>query len=61
MELTTPRLSTIRALAVLAFTLALAACGGGAETTPNPVTTGGAPASYSGPAPATADVQAVKT
>ena len=49
----------------LAFTsLALAvlsACGGGgAETVQNPITVGSAPASYSGPPPATDDVQAFK-
>ena len=36
------------------------ACGGGAETTENPVTSGGPPPTYTGPAPATADVQAFK-
>lgn len=40
---------------------ALAGCGGGAETVQNPLPTGSAsPSSYSGPAPATADVQAFK-
>jgi hypothetical protein len=38
----------------------LAGCGGGAETVENPVTSGGTPATYSGPPPATADVQSFK-
>src|SRR5512137_2809236 len=54
------RLSTLRALLVVAGALALSACGGGAKTTENPVTSGGPPPAYSGPAPATADVQAFK-
>ena len=41
--------------------LALTGCGGGAETTPSPVTTGPtAGPSYSGPTPATADIQAFR-
>ena len=42
--------------------IALAGCGGGAETTQNPVTTGGPTRArtYSGPAPATADIQAFR-
>jgi hypothetical protein len=40
--------------------LLVAACGGGAPTTENPITSGGNPPTYSGPAPATADVQAFK-
>ena len=38
----------------------LAACGGGAETTDNPITGVTPPATYQGPPPATADVQAYK-
>lgn len=60
MKLTNPRLTSIRALAVAMFALALGACGGGAKTTENPVTSGGSAPTYSGPAPATADVQAFK-
>ncbi|MGC4028396.1 MAG: LamG domain-containing protein [Steroidobacteraceae bacterium] len=40
--------------------LALAACGGGAPTTVNPLTTPPTVADYTGPAPATADVQAFR-
>ncbi len=48
------------ALAVIAL-LILSACGGGASTSQNPVTTGpSVPATYSGPPPATADIQAFK-
>jgi len=60
MKLTNPRLTSIRALAVAVCALALSACGGGAETVENPVTSGGSAPTYSGPAPATADVQAFK-
>ena len=38
--------------------LAIAACGGGAPTTENPITNVTPPTTYSGPPPATADVQA---
>jgi hypothetical protein len=38
----------------------LAACGGGADTVENPAGPGGAPSTYTGPPPATADVQAFK-
>ena len=38
----------------------LAACGGGAATTDNPITSVTPPATYQGPPPATADVQAFK-
>jgi hypothetical protein len=47
-----------RGAAVLAFVLA--GCGGGAPTTENPITGVTPPSSYSGPAPATADVQSFK-
>ncbi len=60
MKLTNPRLTSIRALAVAMCALALSACGGGAKTTENPITSGGSAPTYSGPAPATADVQAFK-
>jgi hypothetical protein len=52
------KLSSVRGLAAGLLTLLLAACGGGAPTTENPITSGGNPPTYSGPAPATADVQA---
>jgi hypothetical protein len=47
----------MRSVALLAVA-ALAACSGGAPTTQNPVSTPAAAASYSGPPPATPDVQA---
>ncbi len=40
--------------------LAIAACGGGAPTTDNPITNVTPPSTYNGPPPATADVQAFK-
>ena len=46
-------------LSGLAVTI-LSACGDGANTVENPVTTAAGPATYAGPAPATADVQAFK-
>ncbi|HEY4366292.1 MAG TPA: LamG domain-containing protein [Steroidobacteraceae bacterium] len=58
-----PGVARLAALATLAIlgALALAGCGGGAETTQNPVTTGpDAGPTYAGPAPATADIQAFK-
>ena len=60
MNLTHPRLSTLRTLLVATGALVLSACGGGAPTTQNPVTSGGSVPTYTGPAPATADVQAFK-
>jgi hypothetical protein len=45
-------------IVVVAGLAALAACSGGAPTTANPVTTVASAAAYSGPPPATADVQA---
>ena len=55
-DLRLPRLGAATVLAGL-----LAGCGGGAETTENPVTTGRTPTSgYSGPVPATADIQAFR-
>ena len=50
---------SLRLLTPLAA-LALAACGGGAPTTENPVTSVTPPASYQGPPPATADIQSFK-
>lgn len=50
----------LRRLAVVGVLALVAACGGGAKTVENPVTGGGAPPTYSGPAPATADVQSFK-
>ena len=52
--------ASLRGLAVVACMLVLSACGGGARTTENPITSGGSAPTYSGPAPATADVQAFK-
>ena len=49
-----------RALVPVLVLALLAGCGGGAKTVENPVTSGGAPPTYSGPPPATADVQAFK-
>lgn len=50
----------LAALAVLAVTV-LAGCGGGASTEENPITTGPSVGpNYSGPAPATADIQAFR-
>jgi hypothetical protein len=64
MDDTTPRARlrtwVARATGLGALALLLAGCGGGAKTVENPVTSGGPPPSYSGPAPATADVQAFK-
>ena len=40
--------------------LGLTACGGGESTTENPITTTGSNSNYSGPAPATADVQSFR-
>ena len=57
------RFTTIRMRGLLTASAlaALAGCGGGADTVENPVTSGGsAPATYNGPPPATADVQAFK-
>ena len=48
------------AFALFALGAVLAGCGGGADTVQNPVTTPVTPAAYSGPAPATADVQSFK-
>jgi hypothetical protein len=50
----------IRLLALAGTSVLLSACGGGAKTVENPVTSGGAAPTYNGPPPATADVQAFK-
>ena len=55
-DLTKARVS----LGAVFFSVVLAACGGGAETVENPVTSVTPPATYQGPAPATAEVQAFK-
>jgi mono/diheme cytochrome c family protein len=56
-----PFRTVLRTLAVLAVTLVLGACGGGAETTSKSAPTNTAVVSnYTGPAPATADVQSFK-
>lgn len=53
--------SALRAALVAGLSsLVLAACGGGAETVDNPITSVTPPATYQGPPPATADVQAFK-
>ncbi|MGH8244083.1 MAG: LamG domain-containing protein, partial [Steroidobacteraceae bacterium] len=55
--------SRLRVPAVLSAALAvlaLAGCGGGASTTENPATTPPPPAGYTGPPPASQDVQAFK-
>ena len=49
-----------RVLATCGLLALLAGCGGGADTVENPVTSVGTPATYSGPPPATADVQSFK-
>ena len=51
---------SIRLLLSGVTALMLSACGDGANTVENPVTTAAGPATYAGPAPATADVQAFK-
>ncbi|HEY7740746.1 MAG TPA: hypothetical protein VIB01_09050, partial [Steroidobacteraceae bacterium] len=48
------------ALAPVLLALAVAGCGGGASTTENPVTSPPPPAGYTGPPPASQDVQAFK-
>ena len=50
----------LRGLALASLLFVLAGCGGGAKTVENPATSGGTAPGYSGPAPATADVQAFK-
>ena len=53
-------MSLTRILAVLLLAIGLSGCGGGESTTVNPVTTTGTLSNYSGPAPATADVQSFR-
>jgi mono/diheme cytochrome c family protein len=54
------RMRLLTALSPVLAALALAACGGGASTTENPATAPPPPAGYTGPAPASQDVQAFK-
>ena len=54
------RMRLVTALSPVLAALALAACGGGASTTENPATTPPPPAGYTGPPPASQDVQAFK-
>ncbi|MEQ1581254.1 MAG: LamG domain-containing protein [Steroidobacteraceae bacterium] len=55
-----PRVARLAGTALL-LVLGLAGCGGGAETAQNPLTSAPTqPASYTGPTPATADIQAFK-
>src|SRR5262245_44903781 len=54
------RMRFFRALAPALGLLALAGCGGGASTTENPPTAPPPPAGYTGPPPASQDVQAFK-
>jgi hypothetical protein len=56
----TPALRQAHLIIAGLATLAIAACGGGAPTVENPVTNVTPPTTYSGPRPATADVQAFK-
>jgi hypothetical protein len=53
-------LETLTLLAVIVLVIALPGCGGGASTETLPVTNSAISNSYTGPAPATADVQAFK-
>ncbi|HEY7752977.1 MAG TPA: LamG domain-containing protein, partial [Steroidobacteraceae bacterium] len=55
-----PRMRIFPALAPVVLALAVAGCGGGASTTQNPVTQPPPPAGYTGPPPASQDVQAFK-
>ena len=60
MHILTPRSARFSGTALL-MVLGLAGCGGGAETAQNPLTSAPTqPSSYTGPAPATADIQAFK-
>jgi hypothetical protein len=56
----TVRMRFLTALSPVVALLALAGCGGGASTDENPATTPSPPAGYSGPPPASQDVQAFK-
>ncbi len=55
-----PRIRIFTALSPVLLALAFAGCGGGASTTENPSTTPPPAAGYSGPPPASQDVQAFK-
>ena len=53
--------TTLRASVLVSLSaVLLSACGGGAQTTDNPITSVTPPATYQGPPPATADIQAYK-
>jgi hypothetical protein len=54
------RLSGLARVTTAIAALVLAGCGGGADTTENPITGVAPPATYSGPPPATDDVQSFK-
>src|SRR6186713_1881139 len=54
------RTSALSRVLASGLLIVLGACGGGADTVQNPAGPGGAPATYTGPPPATADVQAFK-
>jgi hypothetical protein len=54
------RIRSLKLTLTIALSATLTACGGGAQTTDNPVTGVTPPTTYSGPPPATADVQAFK-
>jgi len=56
----TPSVRQMRLVFAGIATLAIAACGGGAPTTDNPITNVTPPSTYNGPPPATAEVQAFK-
>ncbi|MEQ9563595.1 MAG: LamG domain-containing protein, partial [Woeseiaceae bacterium] len=51
---------TLKLALAVALSAVLTACGGGAQTTDNPVTSVTPPSTYNGPPPATTDVQAFK-
>jgi hypothetical protein len=53
-------LTQLFGLLALGLLLLVAGCGGGADTVQNPAGPGGPPPAYTGPPPATADVQAFK-
>ena len=55
-----PGISALYRFLASGLLVALGACGGGADTVQNSAGPGGAPAAYTGPPPATADVQAFK-
>ena len=66
-EIALPRMFAGRMLRGLRFVLiaglsgaVLAGCGGGAQTTDNPITSVTPPSTYNGPPPQTADIQSFK-